>query len=175
MVRRFFFGGAARARSGDKKGAAFAGGDVFLARFVRVLAERAGQRAAGFRDVAQAAHGFAHQRHGRNAEMRRQGTIRAHNLPSLIVHHDVIADRVDVFDPLLLRTLQLRKAPHLFHRPAPHSWPARQAAARPLAENSAVARSGTACPSIRGRWHRSDRTRKTSRFLPRAKLPGRGG
>lgn len=111
----FFFRGAPGARSGDEKGAVFTGGDVFLARFVGVLTERAGKSAASLGDVAQVTHGFANKGNGRNAEMRGERAVGADNVPRLVVNDDVVADGVDVLDPLLFGALQLGKATNLFH------------------------------------------------------------
>ena len=110
-----FFRGAAGSRSRNDKGAAFAGGDIFLAEFDSVLAEGAGKRAAGFGDVAQSSHRFANESDGRNAQVRGEGTIRANDVPSLIVNDDVITDGVNIFDPLFLGTLQLRKTANFLH------------------------------------------------------------
>ena len=48
--------------------------------------------------------------------MRRQRAVRSNDLPRTIVHHDVVADRVDVFHPLPFRTLQLRKPSEVLQR-----------------------------------------------------------
>ncbi len=108
---RFFLGHSSRPRRRNQKRPPRARRNVFFPRLSCIAAERAGQRAPRFRNMAQAADGLTHQRRGRNPKLRRQRPVRPHNLPSLIMHRDVIADRVNVLDPLLFRPLQLRKPP----------------------------------------------------------------
>ena len=87
------------------------------------VAKRAGKCTARFRDVPQTLHRFSHQRYRWNpicvASDRFVRTI----FQDSVVHHDVIADRVNILHPLPLRTLQLRKSPK-FSMTTPHDSPA---------------------------------------------------
>src|SRR5260370_34711145 len=103
-------GGARRSRSRYEKYALRRSSHVLFLRSLRVAAEWAGQIAARFRDLPQAAHGLAHQRHRRHSQVRSERAVRSNDFPRAVMHHDAIADRVDVFPPLPVRTLQLRKS-----------------------------------------------------------------
>src|SRR5690242_6857179 len=81
-----------------------------------VAAEGAGKVTSGLSDLPKAAHRLSHERNRRNSEVRSQRAVGPHNSPRAVVHHDVIADRVNVFYPLLLRPLQLRKSLEVFER-----------------------------------------------------------
>ena len=116
MVRVSSSEPAGRARSRNQKNPFRRRDDMFLTRLLRIPAERAGKLAPRFGDLPQAAHRFADQRDRRNAQMIRQRSVRAHDSPRPIVHHDVIADRVDILYPLPLRSLQLRKSPEILQR-----------------------------------------------------------
>ena len=75
---------------------------VLFPRAFRIVADRAGQLAPPLDKLAQPAHRFPHQRHGWRAEHRGERTVRTHDPAAAVVHHDVVADRVDVFHPLPL-------------------------------------------------------------------------
>ena len=104
------------ARSGNQKDSVGRGGHVFFPRALRVPAERAGQLASRFRNLAQAAHRFTHQRHRWNSQIRRKRAVSSHNSARPVVHHDVIGDRVDVLHPLSFGPLQLREALKILER-----------------------------------------------------------
>ena len=96
-----------RARGGHQKNSFRRGYDIFLPCLLRVAAKGARKIAPGFRDLPQTTHRFAHQSDRWHAQMRSQRPIRSHNAPRAIVHHDVVADGVDIFHPLALRAFQL--------------------------------------------------------------------
>jgi len=52
----------------------------------------------------------------RDAQMRCQRAVRAHDAERAIVDDDIVADGVDVFDPLPLGALQLRKSAEVLKR-----------------------------------------------------------
>ena len=103
-----------RSRSRNKKNTLRRRRHVLFLRAVGIAAERAWQIASCFRNLPQAAHGFADQRYGRHAKVRRERPVRSNDIPRPVVDHDVVADRIDVFHPLPFRTLQLRESPEIF-------------------------------------------------------------
>ncbi len=48
--------------------------------------------------------------------MRCQRPVRSNDVPRAVVHHDVVADRVNVFHPLPLGAFQLRESPEILQR-----------------------------------------------------------
>ncbi len=113
---RIIIGDARRARGRYQKDPLRGGHHIFFARLLRVPAKRAWQVAAAFRDLPQAAHGFAHQRYRRHTQVRGQRAVRPDHAPGAVMHHDVIANGVDIFHPLALGAFQLGKSPEIFQR-----------------------------------------------------------
>ena len=81
--------------------------DVFFLAQSGVQAKRAGKRSIPLRQGPQTAHRFSYQRHRRQSQVIRQRPVGAHDFPGAVMHHDKIADRVDILHPLALRSFQL--------------------------------------------------------------------
>src|SRR5713101_2291087 len=82
-----------------------------------VAAEGAGRVVSGrSRERSERLHRLANHFAWPRAYVGCQGAVYPQNPVSTVVHHDEVADGINIFNPLPFRLFDLRKAPEILHR-----------------------------------------------------------
>src|SRR5216683_2825123 len=113
---------AADARGGNQINTLFRGLNVLFGGSLDVAAEWAGRVVSGrSRERSERLHRLANHFAWPRAYVGRQGAVHPQNLVSTVVHHDEVADGINIFNPLPFRLFDLREAQEV----RAHGWPGR--------------------------------------------------